>query len=576
MADTTDPLAVLPAEIVLRILDFTAPAALAALTRVNWSWHYFIDQDHREAIYATKTEHPPAARDFAFLENSQSFAKYYGDVASWKDLCKRQTLLGRQWQRSAPVVSESIFQVGIDAIWRFKPDFQRRLVLSTSQAGGLCVTDMDNGERLFSLPREVVRPFAHLEYQDGTAVFDREGNAVEVWRVDDTLEARGTLKMVAVLPHEKITRGFQLSFDTLCVVSLQGQGFVYENMLHGEPQLKTRMAIDEGATGHLHQCADAVAWSQGPHGYHFYDKSSGQCLGVLHPNQCSTENFFHIAHAEAQGMSDQELLATAATEASAIRGFPPRKDRTLSVHVQAGPRTTGEPLSIDDDEWGAGMFDGDLFVGISRGGRVFVCSNWRKALQDRASFDASTSVVECDSDGSTFDLGGWLSVNNHRVMFEIEERIYVLGLDDDDRVVPAPQQSRPSFHFASSLSPQLAVPVSFMALYEDCIMTTFTTLALRDRTIFPLAETIRGFLPTKLIRVLSLAPRLDGDKTMNVGEAPPPAESNPESYESMPGPDLSLFVQMLADEAEDDEGYVDAATDLMGETAEWQDLEELD
>lgn len=143
MADTTDPLAVLPAEIVLRILDFTAPAALAALTRVNWSWHYFIDQDHREAIYATKTEHPPAARDFAFLENSQSFAKYYGDVASWKDLCKRQTLLGRQWQRSAPVVSESIFQVGIDAIWRFKPDFQRRLVLSTSQAGGLCVTDMD-------------------------------------------------------------------------------------------------------------------------------------------------------------------------------------------------------------------------------------------------------------------------------------------------------------------------------------------------------------------------------------------------------------------------------------------------
>ncbi|KAI5357585.1 Putative F-box domain-containing protein [Septoria linicola] len=582
MSETTDPLHFLPSEVVLRILDFTSTADLACLTRLNRPWHSFIDEDHQDVIYGPKTSHPPGAKDFEFLKDNDSFTKYYTGVSSWKELCKRQTLLPKNWNAESPVTRESTIQIGDHPVWRFKPDFQRRLILSTSQAGGLSVVDMDSGELLFHLPRDVVRPFAHLEYQDGTAVFDREGNSVEVWRTDD-VSTRGQFTRVAVLPHEKMTRGFQLSFDTLCVVSSEGQGFVYEDMTRGQPRLKTQMTIEEGATGHLHQCTDAVAWSQATKGYHFYDKTSGQCLGVLQPAFCSSEQssgqFFHMKHG--QGGYTSGFRLGEGSLAGLQNVFPPqhpRRDRTSKASVLAGPMplTDGEFIPLADDEWGAGMLDGNLFVGVSRGGRVFICSNWRKALQGSTAFASHTFIVECDSDGSTFDLGGWLSVRSHRVMFEIQDHIYVLGLDDQDRVVASETApARPSFTFASCLSEQLAVPVSFMSLYEDCIMTTYTTLRHRDRSIFQLASRGRGVIPTKLIRTLSFAPDLEGNDE-DILERGVADASTGQTYENLLREDMFQLVQMLADEAEDDEGDVEAVLDLEGDGVAYEDLEELD
>ncbi|KAF2209453.1 hypothetical protein CERZMDRAFT_15983, partial [Cercospora zeae-maydis SCOH1-5] len=507
-----DPLHLLPPEVVLRILDFAAPATLAALTRLNRSWHSLIDHDHQNAIYPAKTYHPPGAKDFAFLHEAPSFAKYYSGVQTWKELCKRQTLLARNWSSRRPTTRESIIQVDNDPVWRFKPDFKRRIILSTSHAGGLRVIDMDTGALLYRMLRNVVRPFAHLEYEDGTAVFDRQGNAVEVWRIDDSAASRGVLKHIALLPHERTIRGFQFSYGTLCVVSCDGQGFVYENMLDGAPRLMTQIAIEEGATGHSHQCVDAVAWSQGTNGYHFYDKTSGQCLGVLHPAFCAfgghTNRFSHMHCSEERPDS---LLGerSFAGVGNVSPPLDPRDNRTSEISINAGPMPVvdRESIALADDEWGAGMFDGDLFAGVSRGGRVFICSNWRKALEDSASFAAHTFIIESDSDGSSFDLGGWLSVRDRRVMFEIHDRIHVISLDDENRVVASDHKpSRPSITFASSSSSQVALPVSCMSLYDDCIMTTYTALRHRDRPIFQLAQNQQGVISTKVIRVLSFAP----------------------------------------------------------------------
>jgi hypothetical protein len=120
------------------------------------------------------------------------------------------------------------------------------------------------------------------------------------------------------------------------------------------------------------------------------------------------------------------------------------------------------------------MLDGDLFVGFSRAGRVFICSDWRKAIQDEPGFTANTSIIECETDGSSFDLGGWLSVRNHRVMFEIQDRVYVVALDDRNKIPTGNPPSRASYALATSSAPQLAVPVSFMTLCDDAIMTTYT------------------------------------------------------------------------------------------------------
>ena len=469
-----DPLIVLPPEIVLRILESTSISALASLTAVSKAWHVFIDVIHQDAIYSSesKTAQPPGgSRDFSYLSDNTSFSKIFDKPTSWKDVCKRQTLLARNWADPHPVTRESVLQIGNDPVWRFKPDFKRRFFVSTSQAGGLNVTDMDSGKIIWRLPStldsddEAVRPFAHLEYQDGMAVFDREGDAVEVWQTDLEGTKRGEFRRIAILNHECQTRGFQLSYSTLCVVSSEGQGFVYD-MTERPPKLKTHLEIEHGGVGHLDQCRDAVAYSMGLQGYHFHDKESGAFLGGLQPSHCTEK--YHI---------DAPSAGSPVTPIHRAFSFgPPRRNCLTPLKVERGPLTPPEdPAHIwhHDNEWGAGMLQGDLFVGFSRSGRVFVCSDWRKAIHDQANLAAHSYIIECESDGAAFDLGGWLSVRDHRIMFEIQDRIYIVALDDDNKIQDAENPARASYSLSTSSTSRLAVPVSFMGLYDDAIMTTY-------------------------------------------------------------------------------------------------------
>ncbi|KAE8319404.1 hypothetical protein BDV41DRAFT_560137 [Aspergillus transmontanensis] len=590
ISPVADPLAVLPPEIVLRILEFTPISALASLTAVSKAWHEFIDVTHQEAIYTSesKTVQPPGgARDFSFLSDNTSFTKLFEGTASWKDLCKRQTLLARNWAESQPVCRESVVQIGNDPVWRFRPDFKRRFFVSTSHAGGLNVTDMDTGQLLWRLPstldsdEDAVRPYAHLEYQDGMAVFDREGDAVEVWQACLEGAARGEFRRIAVLNHDCQTRGFQLSYWTLCVVSSQGRGFVYD-MTQRPPKLTTRVEIEHGAIGHLDQSKDAVIYSMGPGGYHAYDKTSGAFLGALQPSHCTDK--YHICPPAASSISASAALAGAMRHFPPNRTFPlgaPRKDSLTPLKIAKGPLPPpSDPGHVrhGEDEWGAGMLHGNIFVGFSRAGRVFVCSNWRKALQGPDSLAAHSSLIECESDGSGFDLGGWLSVRNHRLMFEIEDRIYVVALDDDNRIQDNDCTARASYSLLTSSAPQLAVPVSFMALYDDAIMTTYTTLGWRQPLPGDAApqeqEAHTRLFPTKAIRVVSLAPDLSNDKSSSADTAQGTTAmdySSPEAWRSPAQTGLLQLVSMLGNElddfddeleimetGDDDEGWEDA------------------
>lgn len=491
----TDPLVVLPPEIVLHILDFTPIATLASLTAVSKAWHRFIDLTHQEAIYAseTKTSQPNGgAREFSFLSESLSFSKLFEGTSSWKDLCKRQTMLARNWAEEQPLSQESVLQVGNDPVWRFRADFKRRFFISTSHAGGLNVTDMDTGRILWrlhstlDLDEDAVRPCAHLEYQDGMAVFDREGDAVEVWQADLEGAARGEFRRIAVLNHDCQTRGFQLSYWTLCVVSNEGQGFVYD-MTQRPPQLTTHLAIEHGAVGHLDQSEDTVIYSIGTRGYYAYNKASDAFIGSLQPSHCTDK--YHIlppATTSASASTGLAALADATRNSPTHPFYSPgarRHDCLVPIHLAKGPLpppTDPDHVRRRDDEWGAGMLYGDLFVGFSRAGRVFVCSDWRKALHDQPSLATHSSLIECESDGSGFDLGGWLSVRNHRLMFEVSDRIYVVALDDHNRIQGNDHSVRASYSLLTSSAPQLAVPVSFMALYDDAIMTTYTVCSTSD------------------------------------------------------------------------------------------------
>ncbi|CEN60866.1 hypothetical protein ASPCAL07538 [Aspergillus calidoustus] len=484
MQAVADPLARLPPELVLRVVEFASLSTLASLTAVSKAWHQFIDVTHQETIYSSKV----------------------GE-------CSRDLVL----------------QISDDPVWRFRADLKRRFIVSTSHAGGLNVTDLDTGEILWRLPstldsdaEEAVRPYAHLEYQDGMAVFDREGDAVEVWQADLDDAPRGEFRRIAVLDHDCQTRGFQLSYSTLCVVSTQGQGFVYD-MTQRPPRRTTHLTIENDAVGHLDQSHDAVMYSMGPRGYHVYSKSTGELMGVLKPSECAER--YHISPSPGTFSGEtRPMTASRHGSTAPVSLGPAGSDRLMPIQIAKGRL----PLPSDpdhirngEDEWGAGMEDNGLFVGVSRAGRVFVCSNWRKALRDSNSFQAQSAIIECESDGSTFDLGGWLSVRNNRLMFEVEDRAYIVALDENGRIQDPNRPLRPSYSLYTSSTPQLAVPVSFMALFEDSIMTTYTTLGRRLHNRDPAARALQDGLnrifPTKTIRLISLAP-----------DPPPGAGTNPE------------------------------------------------
>ncbi|KAA8647987.1 hypothetical protein EYZ11_004218 [Aspergillus tanneri] len=582
----TDPLRLLPTEIVLRILEFTPISALASLTAVSHAWHRFIDVTHQEAIYASKSKtsrSPGATRDFSFLSDNTSFAKFFEGTTSWKELCRRQTLLSRNWAAVHPVTRESVLQVGNDPVWRFRADFKRRFFVSTSQAGGLNVTDMDTGRILWSLPstldhaEDAVRPYAHLEYQDGMAVFDREGDAVEVWQADLDGASRGVFRRIAVLNHDCQTRGFQLSYWTLCVVSTQGQGFVYD-MTQRPPKLTTHLEIEHNAVGHLDQNEDAVMYSMGSRGYHVYNKTSGAFLGALQPSHCMDK--YHILAPVAPPS------AAAARHGPTLRIFPPgapRKDRLVPIKLAKGPLpppTDPEHVYHSEDEWGAGMVQGDLFVGFSRAGRIFVCFDWRKALHDRDSLAAHSSLIECESDGSSFDLGGWLSVRDHRIMVEIQDRIYVVALDDHNRIQDVDRPARASYSLVTSSAPQLAIPVSFMALYDDGILTTYTTLGWRPTPQEQHNARARIF-PTKTIRIVSLAPDLSVEAEH--ARESPVADEGLDHQGSQRQPAGGIWrsqlgmlqlVSMLGNEFQDVDDELGLETDDEDDDEEWVDQED--
>ncbi|KAJ6088707.1 hypothetical protein N7486_009968 [Penicillium sp. IBT 16267x] len=603
-----DPLAILPPEIVLRILDFAPVSTLASLTATSTAWHEFIDVTHQEAIYSSesKTSHPPGTtRDLSFLSNAGTFARSFEGTTSWKDLCRRQTLLACNWADSCPITQESVLQVGNDPIWRFRPDFKRRFFVSTSHAGGLNVTDMDTGCILWRLPssldrdEDAVRPYAHLEYQDGMAVFDREGDAVEVWQADVDGAPRGEFRRIAVLNHDCQTRGFQLSYDTLCVVSNKAQGFVYD-MKQRPPRLITHLTIEPDAVGHLDQCEDAVIYSIGARGYHIYDKTSGNYLGALHPSRCADR--YHIRAPPASSRSASAALAGTVRHGPSHRIFPsgpPRKDCLTPLKLAKGPLSPppSDPEHVwhGEDEWGAGMLDGDLFVGFSRAGRVFICSDWRKAIQDESGFAANTSIIECESDGSSFDLGGWLSVHNHRVMFEIQDRVYVVALDDRNKIPTEDPPSRASYALATSSAPQLAVPVSFMTLCDDAIMTTYTTLGWRQ-TLSDIPgdaqqqhENPARIFPTKAVCIVSLSPNLSSNPTSPSNTTPErSAGTSDETDPNHPHPDdlwrsqagLLDLISMLQDEFEEEDDPPDLLLSDLQEghpiDGGWEDVDEDD
>lgn len=309
-----------------------------------------------------------------------------------------------------------------------RPDYDNRLLVCTAHNGGLWVYDLDDGSLLWNLSREDVDPHAHLEHSQGTLAFNPgDGETIEIWRLAELVRpgrdtnVRGQYVPVARLPHDKELRGWHLLFPTLCVVSNQGQAWIYD-VSTDPPQLKTTINLEYGARGHLEQDETTVMFCMKEKGYHVYDKSTGHKLGELNPaawnfyqSGSASHNVFHIIHPDP---APSALLGACQFQDPAI----PASGSNVVADLRPGPLNENSPRlyqkPIEEEEWGAGMVSGPYMVGVSRGGRVVIISDWKAVLKDPSKAKDYAAIVECQADsGSHVSTIGYRVTHFIRDMF---------------------------------------------------------------------------------------------------------------------------------------------------------------
>jgi hypothetical protein len=169
-------------------------------------------------------------------------------------------------------------------------------------------------------------------------------------------------------------------------------------------------------------------------------------------------------------------------------------------------------------------------------------------------------------------------------MFEVHDRIYVVALDKGNKINLEDGEARSSYSLLTSSAPQLAVPVSFMALYDDTIMTTYTVSqylnnsgrgnADNPQTLGQRQQAGAGpgrLFPTKAIRIVSLAPDLynsDYDHSDERAAAlPRPLSQQAEAARSQNA--LLQYLALLEEEPSDGDEEV-----VHHEDGEWVDVDD--
>jgi len=484
----------LPLEVVLRILEFCSLADLANLTRLSRSWHDFIDGSRQEIIYQSRVDRPPGASDLSFLEDSATFERYYEGIATFKKLCRRQTLLLRNWNSSRPLTKEFLYRiVGYDkalSLWHL--DLKRRFIISFSTGDKpslelnerLNVTDIDTQELLWSDAIRCTRYCKKFKYRDGIAVFPpivNDGSLLEVWKTDNS-QARGVFRKFGDLVHDCDVDGIDLGPDHVCTVSRDGWGFVWD--VNGElPQLVTRMSIKQSEPWGLSQDEDVVMYSMYEKGYHILDKTTGALLGEINPGKC--QRSYAIDAPELDTAATMTAKYTRA-EYNGMMFFPPGKatsDRSTPLklkgpvwtddwtesEIESGERTDGYG---PQHECTTGILSGSLMVGLCGGeedgpDRLIIYPDWKKGFSTPGHFEDNAYIIRLGGAYQRIDCSRQVSVHGNRIMLRAQQCIYIISLNEDGT---APEEGQelpigPSFCFYAGY---WSTWVGQMQLFDDC------------------------------------------------------------------------------------------------------------
>jgi hypothetical protein len=186
----------LPVDILLYIISFLSIEEIQPLALLSRKWSNFISTHESVIYHNVAIYHGMVASGHDLktsIKNDEWETNWLDDCNSWRDYAQRHIKLEKAWLGER-LVSESQIDGAGKAVWRLKVDPVERTALTTSTRGGLNVVCVETNDLLWSLPRNYVRTWAHLEFSDGFAIFDREEMELEVWRrsTDTDILADGT------------------------------------------------------------------------------------------------------------------------------------------------------------------------------------------------------------------------------------------------------------------------------------------------------------------------------------------------------------------------------------------------
>ena len=111
-----------------------------------------------------------------------------------------------------------------------------RVMISTGQRGGVRVVDLNTGQVLWRIPRNLTRHFPHVEYDRRCLIFDRIGQGrLDVWRQhrlndpgSEEDQAIGTFTFYTSLPSDRPTRAFRFQYPVLAVATQDGYVLLWD------------------------------------------------------------------------------------------------------------------------------------------------------------------------------------------------------------------------------------------------------------------------------------------------------------------------------------------------------------
>ncbi|KAH7090861.1 major facilitator superfamily domain-containing protein [Auriculariales sp. MPI-PUGE-AT-0066] len=212
----------LPHELLLTIFTGVSVHDLRTLRLTSTFWNSFVHQYSNALFRNAAIAHDyisTSALDGDPNARLQEAAKWHAImdlselVTGWEELCKRFASLDHSWNGMwRPGLGHLPRQLTLrstgNRVHRFKIVSDEQLAIVTMKRpdvlfawnlpGTLIVADLHTDEVLWALPSTHVRMYAHVEYSCGYLVFDRGGDALEVWRRATDVE-RKPLNPIAVL-----------------------------------------------------------------------------------------------------------------------------------------------------------------------------------------------------------------------------------------------------------------------------------------------------------------------------------------------------------------------------------------